>query len=86
MPKNELEIQWEKILEKEGLSEKLPKEQNGRKVRLGLGVKGKKEEDLEDNGGHSKFCPINLGVAISGKLDQTNDRPVESEVENADDL
>jgi hypothetical protein len=37
-------------------------------------------EEREDNGEHSPYCPINLGTALTGEIDQMSDRPVEREV------
>lgn len=52
----------------------------GKRVNIGLGVKSERWEKLEDNGKHSPTCPINLGTALTGRIDQPNERPVEREV------
>ena len=65
---------WERVLEQEGMGNDIGYGQDGSIVRLGHGVKSEEEEQLEDDGGHSQYCPINLG---RGDLDQPNDRPVE---------
>lgn len=73
---------WEKILESEGLGEKL-EEFPGEKVELGdgLGKKTEEEECLEDSGeGHSRMCPLNLGRSMDGTVDQVSDRPVEEKI------
>ena len=61
---------------------KLPPEKLGTRVRLGNGHGQKSEADerLEDRGGHSPMCPINLGHGVSSRVDQPNDRPVEDEL------
>lgn len=76
----EIRQQWEKLLADEGMPSILPREKLGIRFGLGLGVKSEKEEALEDDGGHSIFCPINLGHGMGGQVDQTNDRPVEDRV------
>lgn len=73
------ETDWEKILEQEGMPSEPKKEKLGKKIRLGLGVKSEKDEELEDEGGHSFICPIVIGKRIDGKLDQPGDRSVEED-------
>lgn len=79
MNKNDTEIDWEALLEKEGMPSEPKKEKLGKKIRLGLGVKSEKDEELEDEGGHSFICPIVIGKRIDGKLDQPGDRSVEKD-------
>jgi hypothetical protein len=77
---NDDEIDWEALLEKEGMPSKLKKEKLGKKIRLGLGVKTEKDEQLEEDGGHSFLCPLVIGKRIDdGKLDQPGDRSVEED-------
>ncbi len=75
-------INWEKLLEQEGLGEELSPELPGEKVELGdgLGRKTNKEEEIEDSGeGHSRMCPLNLGQAMDDSVDQPNDKPLDKE-------
>lgn len=75
-------IDWESLLEKEGMPPEPKEEKFGKRVPMGdgLGRKSDEEEEEEDDGtGHSKMCPINLGKSLTGKLNQPNDRPVEDE-------
>lgn len=74
---------WEKLLAAEGMPTDLPEEQLGKRIPLGngLGIKTEEEERDEDEGGHSRMCPIKLGVAVSTyQLDQPKDNPVETQV------
>jgi hypothetical protein len=77
MSKKDGETDWEALLKKEGMPSNLKKENLGKRIRLGLGVKSRKEEELEDDGGHAFTCPIVMGRSLDGQLDQPNDRPVE---------
>jgi len=80
MKKKGPEIDWEQLLEEEGMPPEPIPEKLGKRVRLGdgLGRKSDREEDIEDSGkGHSEMCPIKLGVSLTGELNQPNERPVE---------
>lgn len=71
---------WNKLLAGEGMPARLPQEKLGKRVVLGDGLGGKTtgEEDIEDEGeGHSRMCPINLGVGINTTIDQPADNPLE---------
>lgn len=72
---------WGKLLAFEGIPEGPSGYDLGKRVRLGdgLGRISSREKEAEDNGsGHSRMCPINLGVSINREsVDQPNDRPVE---------
>lgn len=72
-------LYWDELLKKEGLPAELEPEKLGIRVPLGdgLGRKTDAEEKLEDRGGHSRTCPINLGHGLNGNIDQPNDRPLE---------
>lgn len=73
-------VYWNKLLAREGMPARLPQEKLGKRVVLGDGLGGKteREEDIEDSGkGHSRMCPINLGVGVNATIDQPTDNPLE---------
>lgn len=77
---------WDAYLEATGLGVDAGAYQGGQRYEgFGLGVKSQDWEDREDQGEHSPMCPLNLKSALTGEIDQVNDRPVERAVFGEDD-
>lgn len=79
--KNASAAEWEAYLDASGLGVDAGAYQGGQKYEgFGLGVKSERWEEREDAGEHSRMCPLNLKGALTGHIDQVNERPVEDEV------